>query len=429
MATYNRAHLVPETMDSVLGQDYPNLELLVVDDGSADATPQVLTEYAARFPEHQFRHVRQDNAGQARALNRGYALARGDIVGYMCDDDLLAPDAVPLQARALIADPEAAIAYSGYRVINESGDVEDTVRPIEYSPVDALRLHDTVIGPGGLVRRWALEASGGWVESMQWMADLVLWMDIGLRGRAIRLSEPLVSWRRHPGSVTVSLNADHAREHLTAYERGLALDGLPPLSEAMKAEGLRNACVFAAIFGGEGHTWPHDRFLVFDFHRKLISSEAAGVQAGDEPDWGEVERAARVYRELVSVAVELAHTRKPPPEASPAGAGDLEAIRRHLRAIGVLPRSDGSYEQGIEEGALRLGLLEAAAACGALSDEAPHRFAILDLERTRLSDDERARLESLGFVSSADDLAQAASDFRAELGRLRGAESSSRVAR
>ena len=73
--TYNRAEWLPGAIDSVLAQDYPDLELIVVDDGSTDQTPDVLNGYAGRHPEDRFRFLRQANAGQAEALNRGNALA------------------------------------------------------------------------------------------------------------------------------------------------------------------------------------------------------------------------------------------------------------------------------------------------------------------------------------------------------------------
>jgi len=417
IATYNRAQLLPESMDSVLGQDYPDLELLVVDDGSTDRTRRVLKRYAKRHPPERLRYVSQANGGQARALNHGYGLARGELIGYLCDDDLLAPGAIAMQARALVSNPDAAVAYSGYRIIDADGVVEDVVRPIEYEPAEALRLHDTAIGPGGLVRRRALEASSKWPVTMRFMADLVLWVDIGLRGPAVRVPEPLVSWRRHPGSVTLSVGAEHAREHLTAYKRALALDGFPVLNEAERAEGLRNACLWAAIFGGPAATWPGDRFMVLDLHRKRISAAAAGCDLATEPDWDTVERAAALYRELVEVVIELCDEREPPPPR-PAAAAGLEPAEAILRSVGAMPAADGSLRE-VGEAQMRLGLIEAAIAAGAATDPSTNRFRIVDLERTRLRDPIRSTLERLGFVGSAAETAAELERLRGELARLR----------
>jgi hypothetical protein len=405
VATYNRADLLPESLDSFLSQNYPDLEVLVVDDGSSDRTRKVLKRYAKRLAPERFRYVNQDNAGQAVALNRGYAMARGDLIGYMPDDDLLEPGAVAAQAAALAANPEAVVAYSGYRVINAHGVIEDVVRPIQHSPVEAIRLHDTVIGPGALVRKAALAASSGWPVDMRMMADFVLWADIGLRGSAIRVDAPLVSWRRHAGSVTLNLGVEHSREHLAAFERALALDGFPELTNADRAEGLRNACVWAAIMGGQATTWPGERYFVCDLERKVISAGAAGCDLSKPIDWNEVERSAALFRELVEATVRHANERRPP---SPGAPGGTEAALARLREVGVIAEESGEFREA-DEAAVRYGLLEAAVAAGAVSDPRRNRFRIIDRELTHLEDDELSTLETIGFGGSADDTAAALS--------------------
>ena len=75
LATYNRSDRLPLAMDSLLEQDYPDLELLVMDDGSTDGTPELLREYGGRHPPERFRFERHDNIGQIRSINRGYGLA------------------------------------------------------------------------------------------------------------------------------------------------------------------------------------------------------------------------------------------------------------------------------------------------------------------------------------------------------------------
>jgi len=412
--TYNRATWLPGAIDSVLTQDYPNLEVLVVDDGSTDETPAVLASYAERHPEERFGFLRQANAGQAEALNRGNEMARGEIIGYLGDDDALAPGAVSRLAGELIAHPEASVAYPGYWMIDEAGTVEDTILPIEYSPLAALHLHDTIIGPGALARRSALESAGGWDPGLRWMGDLILWMGVGLAGPAIRVAEPLASWRRHPGSATTQLGLEHAREHLRVVERGFALQGLPPVSRADRAEALRNACMFAAFSGAAWETFPNDRFATFDREGKRKSAWASGQPPDGEVDWAAAEEAARLHRELVLLTIERPGRRAGAADEANAPAGGLDQAVSRLRAIGVLANEDGSFSPGAEGAELQLGLMEAALACGAEVDPHSTRFLIIDRDRISLSAAELAELGHLGFRGSVEQIRAAVEKRRSE---------------
>ncbi len=399
--TYNRREWLAGALDSVLEQDYANLEAVVVDDGSSDGTVELLRDYERRSPEHRFRYLSQANAGQARAINNGNRAARGEILGYLSDDDVLLPGAVAALAAELAADPAAAAAYPGYREIDAEGRIEDTVRPIPYSPRAALLLHDTVIGPGGLARRWALERAGGWDPSLRWMGDLIMWMGVGLAGSVIRVAEPLACWRRHPGSATLQPSAEHAREHLRIVELGAGLDGMGALSTAERAEATRNACFFGAFFGATGDTWPGERFVVFDLHRRLLSASTSKLGPGGEIDWDEAERSAALYRELVALVAEGADRPEP-------GTGGLDAAMARLRDIGVI---GAAREVGPAE--LRLGLIEAAFACGADTGAIANRFVIVERGRVRVEAAALDEVVALGFASSAAELEAALSDLRA----------------
>ena len=246
VATHNRCDWLRLAIDSVLGQDYGDLELLVMDDGSTDDTPELLRDYEQRHPPERFRFSRHKNMGQARTLNRGYGLARGRLLGYLSDDDLLAPGAVTRLVREF-AVPDVVAAYPAYRIIDAEGAVIDTVRPIEYSPIEAFRLIETVIGPGCLVRREVLEATGAWDPDLHFMADFILWIKVGLAGRAVRVSEPLAAWRRHSAGISLQVATEHGSELLSLVERGGALLDLPADAVVVRAEALRNACIQAAL--------------------------------------------------------------------------------------------------------------------------------------------------------------------------------------
>jgi peptidoglycan/LPS O-acetylase OafA/YrhL len=415
--THNREAWLPGAMDSVLSQDYPDLELLVLDDGSTDGTSKLLADYAQRLDAERFRFERHENMGQGRTLNRGYDLARGEILGYLSDDDELAPEAISRLVQELTADPEAVVAYPGYRMIDAEGEIVDTIRPIEYSSVEALRLHDTIIGPGGLMRRAALESAGGWDPGMRWMGDLLLWMGIGLQGRAVRVPEPLASWRRHPGATTVQVGLEHAREHVRLVDQGLAMLELGPDATAVHAEALRNACILAAFFGGSA---PGDRFASIDLQRPQISAFGAGLDPRDLLDGRAVE-AAGLWRELARQTEELARLRS---GAGPAGETDapgsgVRAARRRLREIGALADDRGRFADGAGSDDLGGGLMLAALDCSADCDPDTSRFLLIDRDAGGVRDEEVAELVRLAFHGTLNQLQAALGRRREEAGRLR----------
>src|SRR3954452_11779618 len=119
---YNRAGgLLEATLDSILAQDYSNLDVLALDDGSTDETPQVLERYADAHPG-RMRWERHENMGQAKTLNRGFEMARGELIGYLNSDDLFLPGGIAKLAEQLVDEPDAALAYPAYRVIDEDGE-------------------------------------------------------------------------------------------------------------------------------------------------------------------------------------------------------------------------------------------------------------------------------------------------------------------
>jgi hypothetical protein len=412
--TYNRVGWLRGAIDSVLAQDYPDLELVVVDDGSQDGTADLLADYARREPERRFRWLSQENSGQAAALNRGNALARGELLGYLSDDDLLAPGAITRLAAELAGDPGVVLAYPAYYVIDGDGEVVDVTRPVRYSPAAAVRLHDTIVGPAGLVRRSALEP-GGWDGDLRWVGDLIMWLRVGMAGRAVRVDEPLAFWRRHEGSATIQLGLDHAREHLAVAERGLSmLDS--GLAAEVEAEALRNAAMFSRFFGGENEAG--EQYLILDLHLKEISVKLSGQDPSGPIDWARVDESAALYRELAQLTVR--------PAASVSGAGPA-AARSRLREAGLLPLPDGTYREPQSPAAVECALIDAALDCTPRTDLAAGRFLIVDREQGGISEPAMERLRNLGYPVPVEQLREVVERVRGSaakrpgrLGRLIG---------
>lgn len=231
--TYNAAEFLGETLDSVLAQTYPNLEVIVVDDGSTDATPELLRTYGERITV-----LRQANAGQAAARNRGARLARGEFLAFLDSDDLWDPDKIARQVYWLQRHPQACATYCDHRSIDARGRTIAASAALAYPRpsgdiLRALLLGPCIITPGlVLLRREAYEASGGFDEAqfMRGHEDYALWMRLATRGAFVYTPETLVSYRRHARQAT--------RQSLYELQMARAkVHGLMAIREAIRARG------------------------------------------------------------------------------------------------------------------------------------------------------------------------------------------------
>jgi len=278
---YNRAGaLLSDALDSVLSQDYPNLDILAIDDGSTDETPDALADYASRHPD-RFRWHRQENQGQAATLNRGYEMAEGSLLAYLSSDDVLLDGAISRLAAELDRNRQAVLAYPAYQVIDEAGEVVDTITPPEYSRVESVRLQDTIVGPGALFRADALRRAGGLRTDLRYLADKELWLRLNRVGPFVHVPEPLACWRRHGGALTVAEQGrEMAEERLSILDSVFADEPEPELV-AIRDQAYRNALVLSATVIAPGFNDPGERYFVVDRHAREISA-SAGAESTEE---------------------------------------------------------------------------------------------------------------------------------------------------
>jgi glycosyltransferase involved in cell wall biosynthesis len=142
--SFNQARFVGQTVESVLAQHYPGLQYIVQDAQSADGTAQVLAPFADRGVDVRI----EADAGQADALNRGFARARGEVMAYLNSDDLLLPGTLLLVGRYFRDHPEADVVYGNRLVVDETGrevgrwilpgHAPEVARFIDYIPQESL---------------------------------------------------------------------------------------------------------------------------------------------------------------------------------------------------------------------------------------------------------------------------------------------------
>ena len=249
--SYNHAAYIEQTINSVLRQTYSPIELIVIDDGSRDDSPQLLRRLAA---EHGFRLELQTNQGLSRTLNTGIALATGKYICTVGSDDILMLDKTEKQVLFMEANPHIAVCGGNQLLIDGTGQLINKRQ--YFSPHRELNFDDLFLGRKALIaassammRRDVLEREGGYDPSIP-LEDMYMWFKLTSHGYTIAgLNDVLIYYRKHESNSyknvgymvesmlkTFALYADHAQyaqvvnNYLTSmflraakYDRTLAL--------------------------------------------------------------------------------------------------------------------------------------------------------------------------------------------------------------
>jgi len=219
MAVHDGAPWVKDAVASVLGQTLTDLELIVLDDGSADATPAVLDGFADR----RLRVERRPRAGLTRALNTALGLARAPIVARLDADDVALPERLARQVAFLDAHPDVGVLGSAAREVDAEGREVRIVHP----PLDDDALRRELIRRNPMVhstvamRRRAIEEVGGYDPRFAVAQDYDLWIRLAVVTRLANLAEPLVVRRLLPGRVSVARDTDRLRAEARARWRAV----------------------------------------------------------------------------------------------------------------------------------------------------------------------------------------------------------------
>ncbi len=222
--TYNRAGMLPRAVNSVLAQTFSNLELLIVDDCSADNTPEVV----AGFVDPRIRSYRHNrNRGLAAARNTGIANAQGQYIAFLDDDDEYLPTKLEKQVQALdTASPDVGLAYSWCSVFGPSGDVLSEHRSTQEGYVfdEALSLNLSLdIGTSSMIRASVIKDIGCFDEALLRCEDLDFLCRLSRQFKILSVPEVLVKLHQgHPQMTTPSrsnlfLKRDYIKSHIAKF--------------------------------------------------------------------------------------------------------------------------------------------------------------------------------------------------------------------
>ena len=211
MPAFNARPYIEEAIRSVLSQDYPAIELIVVDDGSQDGTPEVAEGFGGRV-----RVLRQTNAGPAAARNRGMEAARGEFIAFLDADDVWLPGKASMQVRHLQDYPAVSVVFSDFVRWYSQADGTFLAPPTPISantpqsqaPVQSGWIYKDILLDSlihiitAMVRRSVIETVGGFDETLATGEDYDFWLRVSHRFRADKLSRTLACYRIHATSIT-----------------------------------------------------------------------------------------------------------------------------------------------------------------------------------------------------------------------------------
>jgi glycosyltransferase involved in cell wall biosynthesis len=248
---YNHVRYIGECVDSVLSQDHPAIEVIVVDDGSTDGTLERLQGYGERITL-----LMQQGGRQARARNLALGVARGDLVAFLDSDDRYRPGRIRAAVQAFRDDPSTALVWSDYRRIDADGRVLEVCR---WHARGSGFSRDLIAGnpicnATTTVRRTVLDEIGGFDERVPRVCDGAAWYQIAARGhRFVHLPLPLLDYRAHGANdslrfALMTRDRDTALiSALQAYQRFGALEGYDDLRWARGAMSRQFAFRAAAL--------------------------------------------------------------------------------------------------------------------------------------------------------------------------------------
>ncbi len=224
--SFNQAAFLEKTILSVLEQDYPALEYLVIDGGSTDGSREIIEKYATRLAYW----TSEPDRGQADAINKGMLRARGEIVAWLNSDDYYLPGAIQAAVEALESHPGAALVYADMLAVDEVG---RTINTLKYRP---LSLQDLlcfqIIGqPAVFMRRSAFEKAGGLDTDFDLLLDHQLWLKLAQQGGLLHVDRRWAAARYHPGAKNRLKAAGFGREAFRILDWASAQPALMPVLE------------------------------------------------------------------------------------------------------------------------------------------------------------------------------------------------------
>jgi glycosyltransferase involved in cell wall biosynthesis len=213
--SFNQARFLEETILSVLAQDYPNLEYLIVDGGSTDGSGEIIQRYTGRIAWW----VSEQDEGQTDAINKGFAHAKGEILAWLNSDDTYLPGAVSAAVKSLEAHPEAALVYADANLVDEQN------LTIGQFPAKQTDLKHLLCGSVHIPQQTTFFRASYWQQvapldpSFQFAMDYDLWVRLAKLAPLVYIPGLWANFRLHGEGKSLTMDERCYPEMLRVYQR------------------------------------------------------------------------------------------------------------------------------------------------------------------------------------------------------------------
>jgi glycosyltransferase involved in cell wall biosynthesis len=211
--SFNQARYVEATLRSVLEQDYPNIEYLVVDGASSDGSVEIIQRYAPRLAWW----VSEKDNGQAEAINKGFARAKGEYIAWLNSDDLYLPGTISAAVQAFTAHPEAGLVFGDVVSIDAQGEPINVMTFGNWDLDDLLQFK-IISQPACFMRRSVLDKAGYLNPDFHYMLDHHLWLRMAQLAPIRYTAQRWAAARFHADAKNVAMAPGFAREALLVVD-------------------------------------------------------------------------------------------------------------------------------------------------------------------------------------------------------------------